>query len=53
MEDGRKVEITFSEEIGNTKVVETFEAETTNSLEQQQQGWQANHDNFKKYTEAR
>jgi len=53
MEDGRKVEITFSEEIGNTKVVETFEAETTNSLEQQQQGWQAILDNFKKYTEAR
>jgi uncharacterized protein YndB with AHSA1/START domain len=52
MEDGRKVKITFSEEAGNTKVVETFEAETTNSLELQQQGWQAILNNFKKYTEA-
>jgi hypothetical protein len=33
-------------------VVESFEAETMNSLELQQGGWQAIMDNFKKYTEG-
>ena len=52
MEDGRKVNISF-EEMGNaTKVTETFDAETTNSLELQKGGWQAILDNFKKYTET-
>lgn len=32
--------------------VETFEAETTNSIELQKEGWQAILDNFKKYAEA-
>jgi uncharacterized protein YndB with AHSA1/START domain len=50
--DGRTVKITFSP-IGNeTKVTETFEAETTNPIEMQRGGWQAILDNFKKYTEA-
>lgn len=26
---------------GNTEIMESFDAETTNSIEQQQQGWQA------------
>lgn len=52
MGDGRKVDIRFSSEGDATKVVETFEAEATNSLEMQQGGWQAIMDNFKKYTEA-
>lgn len=52
MEDGRKVKITFAE-MGNTShVVETFEAENTNSAELQQQGWQAILNNFKNYTES-
>jgi uncharacterized protein YndB with AHSA1/START domain len=50
--DGRKVKITFSPTERGTKVVETFEAESTNPVEMQRSGWQAIMDNFKKYTEA-
>lgn len=50
--DGRKVTITFTAEGNATKVVETFEAEDTHSLEMQQGGWQAIMDSFKNYTEA-
>ena len=50
--DGRKVKIFFSAQGNSTKVVESFEAENTNSIEMQQGGWQAILDNFKKYTEA-
>lgn len=49
--DGRKVEISFSGDNNETKVVETFEAENTNPLEMQQGGWQAILNNFKKYAE--
>lgn len=47
--DGRKVVIEFTEIDGFVKVVETFEAEETNSLEMQRAGWQAILDNFKRY----
>ncbi len=50
--DGRKVKITFSNNGIETKVVETFEAENTNSIEMQKGGWQAILDNFRKYTET-
>src|SRR5438477_8818923 len=50
--DGRKVIIHFTGSGNETKVVETFEAETMNSIEMQQGGWQAILDSFKKYTEA-
>ena len=50
--DGRKVKITFSNNGTETKVVETFEAENTNSIEMQKGGWQAILDNFRKYTET-
>jgi len=49
--DERKVRIVFKQEETSTLVTETFEAETTNSIEMQQRGWQAILDNFKKYTE--
>ncbi|MDP4146739.1 MAG: SRPBCC family protein [Bacillota bacterium] len=49
--DGRKVEISFSRGDNKTEIVETFEAESVNSIEMQQSGWQAILDNFKKYTE--
>ena len=49
--DGRKVRVKFSGEGNKTKVVETFDAEQTNSIEMQQGGWQAILDNFKKYSE--
>lgn len=51
MADGRRVEITFTDQGGETKVVETFDAESTHPIEFQQAGWQAIMDNFKKYTE--
>lgn len=51
MEDGRKVDITFIDQGNATQVVETFDAESTHSVEQQQAGWQAIMDNFKTYTE--
>ena len=50
--DGRKVKINFIADGNSTKVTESFDAETENSLELQQAGWQAIMDNFKKYTEA-
>jgi uncharacterized protein YndB with AHSA1/START domain len=49
--DGRKVTITFTAEGNKTKVVESFEAESQNTLELQQAGWQAIMDSYKKYTE--
>jgi uncharacterized protein YndB with AHSA1/START domain len=52
MGDGRKVKINFTAKGNTTKVVESFEAEETNSVELQKVGWQAIMDNFKKYTEA-
>jgi uncharacterized protein YndB with AHSA1/START domain len=50
--DGRKWKVYFSTEGNATKVVETFEAETENPAEMQQQGWQMILNNFKKYTET-
>ncbi len=49
--DDRKVSILFTADGSATKIVETFEPESENSLELQQAGWQAILDNFKKYTE--
>lgn len=53
MSDGRKVKITFTPMGGQTKVVETFDAETENPIEMQREGWQAILNNFKSYAEAR
>lgn len=50
--DDRKVTLEFSTEGEGTKIVEQFEAESTNPVEMQQTGWQAILDNFKKYTET-
>ena len=52
MGDGRKVKTNFIPTGNTTKVVESFEAEGTHSIEMQKGGWQAILDNFKKYTEA-
>lgn len=49
--DGRKVTITFTRQENDTKIVQVFNVEDTNSMEQQQAGWQAFLDNFKKYSE--
>jgi len=50
--DGRKVDVTFEGNGQQTKVIETFEAESENSIEMQRDGWQAILDNFKKYAES-
>lgn len=50
--DGRKAEIEFSESDNQTHVTVIFEAETQNTIELQQGGWQAILDSFKKYTES-
>jgi hypothetical protein len=50
--DGRNVNTTFMSEGEVTHITSVFDAETENSLELQQQGWQAILNNFKKYTES-
>lgn len=52
IDDGRKVKITFTDNGIETKIVETFEAESSNSIEMQRSGWQSILDNFKKYIET-
>jgi uncharacterized protein YndB with AHSA1/START domain len=47
--DQRKVLTQFKEEGDLTRVIETFDAESENSLEMQKAGWQAILNNFKKY----
>ncbi|MGF7048100.1 uncharacterized protein YndB with AHSA1/START domain [Paenibacillus sp. DS2015] len=49
--DGRKVTVSFMSQENATKVIEAFEAEATQSIEQQKAGWQAILDNFKKHSE--
>ncbi len=50
--DGRKVTISFTGNGNTTTITETFEAETTHSIEMQQGGWQSILESFKKYTES-
>jgi uncharacterized protein YndB with AHSA1/START domain len=50
--DGRKVVVDFIPEGNQTRIVQTFEAETQNPVEYQRGGWQAILDNYKKYVEA-
>lgn len=51
MGDDRKVNINFSGDNNSTTVKSTFEAESSNPVEMQKNGWQTILDNFKKYTE--
>ncbi|MCU0400115.1 MAG: SRPBCC domain-containing protein [Algoriphagus sp.] len=48
---GRVCQVEFQEKDGKTAVTVTFDPETENSLELQQNGWQAILDNFKSYAE--
>jgi uncharacterized protein YndB with AHSA1/START domain len=50
--DGRKVIVNFTADGNRTKVVETFEAEGTHSIEMQRSGWQSILDNYKRYAES-
>ena len=52
MTDGRKVSVAFEDLGGSTKITETFDPETENTVEMQRSGWQSILDNFKKYVEA-
>ena len=52
MDDGRKASIIFEAKGDETKIIETFEAETENPVEMQRSGWQHILDNFKNYTET-
>lgn len=53
MPDGRKVEIVFTQNGNEGTISEIFDAEETNSDEQQRAGWQAILGNFKKYVESK
>lgn len=52
-EDGREIKVSFTSNGDTTDVSETFDAETMNPVELQQQGWQAILDNFKRYVEGK
>lgn len=49
---GRLSTVTFTETNGQTEVSVRFEAETENSIEMQQHGWQSILDNFVNYVES-
>ncbi len=51
MEDGREVQVQFSEAEDGVRVRETFDAETENDPELQREGWQAILDNFARHVE--
>lgn len=52
LDDGRKVSVRFESSGSNTRVEETFEAESLNPPEMQKSGWQAILDHFKRYAES-
>ncbi|MFD2200941.1 SRPBCC family protein [Shivajiella indica] len=52
MPNGRRVDIAFQEENGQTNVQIQFDPEQTHPREMQQDGWQAILNNFKKYVES-
>jgi len=52
MTDGRRVRITFTKLGPETRVIESFDPESENSVELQRGGWQSILDNFKKYSES-
>lgn len=51
IDDGRMVNIVFTEESDKTRVTETFEAENMHPVVLQRNGWQAILNNFKKLAE--
>jgi len=53
MGDGRKAVTSFTSQGAETLIETSFEPETTNSLEMQQQGWQAILNNFVNYVSSK
>lgn len=51
--DGRKARTTFESNGNSTKVTTVFDAEGTNSLDMQRDGWQAILNNFKAFVEGK
>jgi uncharacterized protein YndB with AHSA1/START domain len=51
LDDGRKVVVQLLANGRGIDVVQTFQAESTNSVDLQRQGWQAILNNFKSYVE--
>ncbi|MDF2869221.1 MAG: hypothetical protein K0R05_796 [Anaerocolumna sp.] len=51
LDDDRKVSIIFMSKDKQTEITVAFEAEETNPIKMQEEGWQAILNNFKKYTE--
>lgn len=51
LDDGRRVQVHFSEVDGGTFVMENFEADNAQPVELQKKGWQAILDNFKNHME--
>jgi uncharacterized protein YndB with AHSA1/START domain len=51
MGDGRKVEVSFTQQGDQTHIRESFEPESQNPEEMQRGGWQAILESFKKHTE--
>jgi uncharacterized protein YndB with AHSA1/START domain len=49
--DGRHLDVRFLPEGNLVRIVEEFDAETSNSVEHQRMGWQAILDSFKRYVE--
>lgn len=52
MDDGRKARVEFNSNGTSSEITVTFDAEETNPVEMQRQGWQAILDNFKKFVQA-
>lgn len=52
MDDGRRVTVEFAARPGGVLVREVFDAETTYTARQQQEGWQSILDNFARFVEA-
>lgn len=53
LEDERRAVVEFAESEDSVTVRESFDAESTNSGEQQRQGWQAILDRFAHHVEAK
>lgn len=51
LDDGRKVVVNLEKSGSGVDVIQTFQAEGTNPVEMQRQGWQSILDNFKLYVE--
>ena len=53
LENGRSVKIEFQTDGNSVKIIETFDAETSNDPELQRAGWQAILVNFKRHVESK